>query len=348
MARPYQRLVKNVRFLPCIFALLFALVGLSTATPNTHAANAAVAPQIATSQNWSGFEAKGKLGTFKKAQMSFTVPTVRTQGDMSVWVGTGGDPNQVNPNNPVAGEQTAVLVQAGVDSCLGNPCSAPCRPSNVQCNYAWWEIADALVVQPIRFRQPISAGDLIVVYLESNLNNSSIDKFIIKDVNTNEIHTIIISDQGATKDNQRIPIIGGSNGLNIVTDGASVECIVERPAISIQPLVLTPLPTFGGAAVPHCDMGKGPGWQGIGAAPQLSQIFMIDDPTGKGGNSTRQRGSRSGSTNAPSLRAKASFLSGKFGDSFIVTPAAGTLAPITNSTVHSINLSGRASKRPPG
>src|SRR5437016_4888370 len=90
MARPYQRLVKNVKFLPCIFALLFALVDLSTVAPNAHAADTAVAPQVSASQNWSGFEAKGKLGAFNRAQMAFTVPTVLSAGDMSAWIGVGG------------------------------------------------------------------------------------------------------------------------------------------------------------------------------------------------------------------------------------------------------------------
>ena len=167
MTKLHQRLVKNVKFLSSLLALLFALVGIPIATPNTHVASAATIPLPTTSlsNNWSGMEATSTVGKFKRVQCRAKVPTLTSDGDVSEWCGIGGDPGVVP-----GGVGNAVLVQAGVDSCLGASC--PGNNSNVQHNYVWWEIADALVVQPIRMSKGIHNGDDLYFYMELNIGNS--------------------------------------------------------------------------------------------------------------------------------------------------------------------------------
>jgi hypothetical protein len=293
MIKPHQQLVKNLKFLPCLFALLFALVGLSTATPNTHAAGTAPplpSPTNSQSLNWSGYEAIGSLGTFLRTQCTFKVPTLRSRGEVSLWCGLGGDPVGINPTNPDKGKKQAVLVQAGVDSCLGLSC--PGGNLNIEHSYVWWEIADALVVQPISFSQGIHNGDTIYFYITSNLNKDGFDKFFIRNITTKEIHTIIVNSQGATDNDQPIPVntLNGQratmNGTSrksaseasfpIITDGASAECILEVPLDAISG-TLANLPSFGSAQISGCDAGVGGNgrWTSIAGLPNLSKIKMF-------------------------------------------------------------------------
>jgi hypothetical protein len=271
------RLVKNMKFLPCTFALLFSLLGLSTVTPSIYAATDAV-PSVFSS-NWSGFEATGPLNTFRKSQCTTTVPKVTTSGDVSVWCGLGGDPTSINPNNPTQGAQKAVLVQAGIDACLN---SASCIGNNcqpgVQCNSAWWEIADALVVQPIRFTKGIHVGDVVYVYMQSNLHDDGIDLFYLQNRTTGEAHKISITNQGATKDGNSIRIVGPQpNRIPIISDGASVECIVERP-LDASSNTFIRLATFQSTTVTGCDDGRvnQPLLEPIASAPSISKINMFN------------------------------------------------------------------------
>ncbi len=346
MARPYQQLAKNIKFLPCIFVLLFALLGLSTATPNTHAAATLSTPNLVTSDNWSGDEAQGKLGSFNRAQIAFTIPSLKSNGDMSIWVGLGGDPTLLggNPNN-------AVLVQAGVDSCLGSSCFGPCPNPNRQCNYAWWEIADALVVQPIRFSKPISAGNLITVYLESNFNNKGSDRLTLTDLTTGESHTILVGKQSATKDGQRISIItpngrsSSLNGIKIVSDGASAECIGERPLVgSLSGGSFTTLPSFLPVNISRCDVGNNRLLEAISRAQPVNQITMVD--RGSSGRRSLGNSVRGANANADVPRMVPGPLHGRYGDAFIL--AEPTAQQPLNSTARFVKFPSRASQPPPG
>jgi hypothetical protein len=340
MRWPYQRLAKNVKFLRCIFALLFALVDLSIAASNTHAA---ATPLTSQSENWSGHEAQGKPGTFKKVQILFNVPTLTSEGEMSYWAGLGGDPGQLQGKE-------AVLVQAGIASCLGSSCSGDCKP-NKQCNYAWWEIANALVVQPTRFRKGINTGDLIYVYVQSNVNSDRLDIFHIQNRTTGETHEIRVTDEGATKDNKPISITtpnGRSkslNGIEIVADGASAECVVERPLI-IEPsgnTRFTKLPTFKSVTISRCDVGNNRIMQAISSVPRINKINMIGNPSGKISRPTNS--ARRANATSTTLLTTTGSLGGKFGDTFTVTQP--NKSQEVNSSLHSVNFSGRSIKVPP-
>lgn len=329
MIQPYQ-IGKNIKFLPCTFALLFALLGLSITPPSTYAAASAI-PSVLSS-NWSGFEASGPVGTFKKSQCTTKIPKVTTPGDVSVWCGLGGDPNSINPNNPTTGAQQAVLVQAGIDACLNSTsCTGNCRRS-IQCNSIWWEIADALVVQPIRFNRGIHIGDTIYIYMQSNLHNDNVDLFNIQNRTTRESHTIRVTNQGATMDGRPIRIIGSQprNGIPIVSDGASVECIVERP-LDVGSNTFIHLATFQSATVTGCD--DGPVDQSylepISSVPTLTRINMFNDTNSSRGSTQR--------ANAPSviILAQPTDLFGPLLDRFTVIQNPKTQTQtITNSIAH--------------
>ncbi|HWS85092.1 MAG TPA: G1 family glutamic endopeptidase [Ktedonobacteraceae bacterium] len=294
MTKLHQGFVKNVKSLPCLFGLLFALVGLTTATPNTHAASAATIPLPTTSlsNNWSGMEATSAVGKFKRVQCRAKVPTLNSNGDVSEWCGIGGDPTIIP-----RGRGNAVLVQAGVDSCLGPGC--PGNNSNVQHNDVWWEIADALVVQPIRMSKGIHNGDDLYFYIESNIGNSGQDKFYIKNLTTKEpSHTIIINDQGATDNGNPISIntIGSGNGkITLTSDSASIECILERPLDAVSGM-LAHLPVLEKPeSITECDAGVGPSslMTPIGRLLNVNRIKMFNNSGAgrvQGSNSARQGG----------------------------------------------------------
>ena len=276
-----NRIAKNMKFLYYTIVLLFSLLGLSiTPIPSTYAAAQAI-PSIFSS-NWSGLEAAGPIGTFRKSQCTATVPKITTRGDVSVWCGLGGDPSAISPNNPTQGSQKAVLVQAGIDACLDDNCIGTNCQRGVQCNDAWWEIADALVSQTIRFTQGVHVGDVFYVYMQSNLHDDNTDLFYIKNQTTGESHTIRVTDQGATKDGTPIRIVGPRpNRIPVVSDGASVECIVERPLNAASNSFLK-LPDFQSTTVTGCDDGK------VGQAvlepitsnSTVTTISMFDKPKG--------------------------------------------------------------------
>ncbi len=291
MTKLHQGFVKNVKFLPCLFALLFALVGLTTATPNTHAASAATIPLPTTSlsNNWSGMEATSAVGNFKRVQCRAKVPTLNSNGDVSEWCGIGGDPAVVS-----GGVGNAVLVQAGVDSCLGPGC--PSNNSNAQHNYVWWEIADALVVQPIRMSKGIHNGDDLYFYIESDFKKDGFDKFYIRNITTKESHTIIVNDQGATDNGKPTSINTADSGngkLPIISDSASMECILERPLDAISG-TLAHLPNLTKPEnITECDAGVGTNglMTPIGLLPNVNSIKMFNSSgSGQGSNSARQGG----------------------------------------------------------
>lgn len=287
------RLAKKMKLLSWIFALLFALLGLSTTAP-THAVPSAI-PSV-FSPNWSGFAATGPLHTFTKSECTVQVPKVTSPGVVSSWCGLGGIPDSVNPQNPTKGAKQAVLVQAGVDACLNSRfCLGNCR-RGVACGSAWWEIADALAVQPVPFRKGIKPGDVVHIYMQSNIRNDGTDVFLIQNLTAprQETHTIVVNSQGITDNGRSVQINdpNPSKSFPIVTDGASVECIVER-STSTADFSLIPLGDFQSTSIATCNDARVDhlSMEPISNLPTLTKMFLIDDGTigkSRGNNSSQQ------------------------------------------------------------
>jgi hypothetical protein len=148
-----------------------------------------------SADNWAGYEALGPSGTFNKAQVYFTIPSLNpsTQGATSEWAGIGGEPGVTN---------SPVLVQAGVDSFMDS--------SGHQSNEAWIEVANTFPSRNIPFLHGLHKGDGIYVYVESNINHSGYDKFYMQNTTTQEEQSFSLP------------------GRQYITDGASGECILER------------------------------------------------------------------------------------------------------------------------
>lgn len=329
------RLIKKVSFLPGTIALLSILISLFTTTPNTYAAARAV-PSVFSS-NWSGFEASGPLGTFRKSQCATKIPQVTTPGDVSVWCGLGGDPNSINPNNPTAGARQAVLVQAGIDACFNSAaCSGNCQ-RGIQCNSAWWEIANALVVQPIRFNKGMHVGDTVYIYMQSNLNNDNLDLFYIQNRTTGDTHIIRVTNQGATKDGKPIRIVGPQprNGFPVVSDGASVECIVERP-LDVSSNSFIRLATFQSATITNCDDGRvnRTSLESIGRLPTITKISMFNNAN-SGGNFQPSNAAQRANAQSVIVLAQPTDLFGRYLDNFAVLQDPNAQPQtIANSIVH--------------
>ena len=332
MIRLGRQLAKNAKFLSFTFALLSSLMGLYTMMPNAYAANIntshlALAPAVAahlravvtsgSSSNWSGYEATSSRGAFKKVQCSAKVPTLTTAGDVSTWCGLGGDPSAV------PGYITPILVQAGFDSCLGNSCNGD--DPNVQQNSAWWEIADALVVQTVHFTKNVHPGDTMYFYIESDTRSGPKDIFYLNNLTTKETHKIIVNLQGATNNGRPYSInrTGLKGTLHLISDGATVECIIERPII-VGDGTLASLPTFGSEKVQTCDAGtKRASLTPIGFLPKVSKITMFNSsPQSQGMNAARQQRDSTGN-----VIALPSSLTGRLRDSFIVKEPTLTVRP---------------------
>jgi len=326
------RHAKKIKLLSCICALLFTLLNLSTAAP-IHAASNAVPPIL--SPNWSGFVATGPLGTFTKSQCTVKVPTVSASGQVSLWCGLGGIPDIVDPQNPVRGEKKAVLVQAGVDACINSRyCIGNCR-KNAQCDAAWWEIADALPVQPVKFSKGIKPGDIIHVYMQSNLRNDQTDTFLIENETAprQETHIIVVNRQGATDNGQSTQInsLSPSTKFPIATDGASVDCVVERATDSLNG-TLVPLGNFQSATIAGCDDARVNhlGLEPISSLPTLTPMDLINDNGGNNplsNNSTQQSNAAS-----QAVVAQPTNLFGRLRDCFSVVQQTPT-GPTGNSTL---------------
>lgn len=202
MARPSLQPVKIVRCLYFIITLLLSSVvlwrGIYT-IPRVFASNYSssnLSSIVSNSgDNWAGYEALGRSGTFNKAQTYFTIPSLNpsTPGVTSEWVGIGGEP--VITKSPV-------LVQAGVDSIMDS--------SGNQSNKAWIEVNDVYPSRYIHFLHGLHKGDGIYIYIESNVNHSGYDKFYIQNRTTHEENSFSLS------------------GQQYISDGASGECILER------------------------------------------------------------------------------------------------------------------------
>lgn len=187
------------------------------------------------SANWAGYVAAGSAGTFLRATTTFIIPTLtgkpNAKAAVSIWAGMGG----ATPNIVTS------LIQAGIDSRL-MPADAR-HPKPYQVNEAWFEAypQNSLV---ITFAKPksLSAGNTINVEVRSqpdDLHTQVQDKYIINDLTTGETQTgkLLLTD------------------TSFQTDGASGECIVERPFDLISNNYM-PLPQFGKIALSGCEVSK--------------------------------------------------------------------------------------------
>ncbi len=236
------------RHLQSILAPTFGLANAAGPTP---------AP-LTISTNWAGYEAQNlptsatspATATFNKGQISFSIPLLNpsTHGDVSEWVGIGGDPTLLSDPS------LSVLVQAGADSTIDS--------SGKQVNTLWWEEYPDFPSETLSFSHGVHTGDQIFIYVESNVNNNNTDKFYIQNLTTHEYHSVTIS---------------LTNSRQYTTDGVSGECIVERPTDTITGK-LSGLPNFGLEKIIGCKLGKTQGLvtpSPIGSFQHLVKIDML-------------------------------------------------------------------------
>lgn len=250
MARPSLQPVKSLRCLYCLFTLLLSSVVLWRGIHTIPRVSASSYPSSNLSSivsnsgdNWAGYEALGRSGTFNKAQTYFTIPSLHpsTQGVTSEWAGIGGE--RVITHSPV-------LVQAGVDSFMDS--------AGNQSNEAWIEVHNFYPSHTIQFLHGLHRGDDIYVYVESNVNNSGYDKFYIQDITTHEKHSFSLS------------------GQQYITDGASSECILERLD---EPLANFGKEKFSSCRLSD---GKDPAHLSpIGSYPTTTKVNMVSNTNSK-------------------------------------------------------------------
>jgi hypothetical protein len=224
----------------------------SSPTPSSSPASS-----VSLSQNWAGYEAMALPHTFNAAQAYFTVPSINPSmpGDVSAWVGVGGDPSLV-PSGP----NGTVLVQAGLDACLGSFCG--CSDSNTQCNTLWWEEFPDFPAETVSFTHGVHAGDQIFVYIDSNVINDQIDAFFMLNKTTDEYHSVALSLTGSRQ---------------YATDGASSECIVERSSDASTNGLLA-FADFGMEKISGCEVSQSSGKETpapIGSQQNISKIDLF-------------------------------------------------------------------------
>jgi hypothetical protein len=240
----------TVRLLSYFCGLALALSFLVSATSHLYAASAkplavrhAIDPRFTStgtstkSINWAGYVAIDQPHTFLKAKLTFEIPTLKGEADfnkvVSIWAGLGGVDSNIVPS----------LVQTGIDSLIVPADVTHSEPYQV--NQAWFEDYP----QPplfITFTNPqsLSAGDSITVDIQSELGRHQTrvqDRFSIQDQTSGETQSgaLTITD------------------TSFQTDGASAECIVERPAfISQIGIQLSSLPQFGTANLSDCQVSN--------------------------------------------------------------------------------------------
>jgi len=152
------------------------------------------------SDNWAGNEATGDRGTYREAEVTFTVPNeapgesqdgASASDDASFWAGVGGDPGVSSP---------AVVVQAGVDTQW---------TGLFQYNESWWEVAPNIATEQNLPLCNLDTGSQVYIYVASNDNSDGYNYFYIE----NESHSCYNSHTDRTA----------------FSDSATGECIAERP-----------------------------------------------------------------------------------------------------------------------
>ncbi len=260
--------INNVKLLSGLCWLAFTLILLVPMTQQAYAASVKIpslqyasnphfkfAAANATSSNWAGYVATGRPATLLRAKVSFIIPTLTGKPDLnkvvSLWAGMGGANSNVITS----------LVQAGVSSMILPADST--HPKPYQFNWAWFEDYPQ-PSQIITFAKPNSlrAGDSIYITIKSepdHLHKKINDHFEIRDTTSNEMQSGIYLSTDRTS----------------LTDGASAECIVERPSDASTGQALD-LPTFGTASLSECQVSTAKDPTTVYAIANAPRIFRVD------------------------------------------------------------------------
>ncbi len=228
-----------------LLTILFASFPFHSAMP-VHA-------NALTSDSWAGYEARGARGTYTEVNTYFTVPSLAPIAGTSVaiWAGVGSRIGTTYPRE---------LVQAGIASFVD-------ASTGTQVNQAFWEVyGDGTTNIEQYFPQSVlsvQTGDLIWVYVTSNVGNNGQDYFIVKDMTTGKSASITLNDP------------------NALTDGAAADCIAEDH-LNAQNLSPKPLANFGTLTFSSCrvyDKNKPhQGWIPIGNE-QYNKLDMVRGST---------------------------------------------------------------------
>jgi hypothetical protein len=188
--------------------------------PATHAPDSAITPNVIgrTFLNWAGNVAYGSRGTYRVASVDFTVPSIpniSSSQRVSIWAGVGGDPDYTS---------ALMLVQAGVEihrATFGG-----------QYNTSFWEIEPYNNGEQSLPLSRLQAGDHIFALASSSADNDGYNYFYIDNETVNSYNEHY-------------------DYSNHLTDGASGECIVERPKVGSS---YTDLANFGTEYLNRCDI----------------------------------------------------------------------------------------------
>lgn len=174
---------------------------------------------------WAGNVGSGSRGTFRSAQVIFTVPYIDTSNcsaHVSIWAGVGGDSGSTSGG--------VVLVQTGVDISVD--------ALGFQYNKSWWEVADALPEQNLPLKR-LAIGDTIFAEADSNINNNGTDFFYIENESDGSYDSNSLFD----------------NTPSHFSDSGTGECIVERN-FNNSTNSLNPLAYFGTEQLTNCILWK--------------------------------------------------------------------------------------------
>ena len=146
---------------------------------------------------------------------------------------------------------------------------SPCvdASTGIQVNKAFWEVyGEGTTNIEQYFPQSVlsvQTGDLIWVYVTSNVGNNGQDYFIVKDITTSKSASTTLNDP------------------NAITDGAAAECIADDH-LDAQTLSPKPLANFGTITFSSCrvyDQSKPhQGWLPIGNE-QHNKLDMVRGST---------------------------------------------------------------------
>lgn len=171
--------------------------------------------EVCYSSNWGGIEDVSARGTYRIAEVAFTVPTIDTSNwsnDAGFWAGVGGDAYV-----PANSGQGYVLVQAGVDTKVsyGN-----------QYNVSFIEVEPDFGGEWDLPLCRLNAGDTVLAYVSSNYNDDGYDYFYLGNESANCYNSCYISTGSTTV---ATTCVGGQQIRPYDnSDSATAECIAER------------------------------------------------------------------------------------------------------------------------
>ena len=206
-----------------------------------------------TSNGWAGYEARGTRGTYTEVNTYFIVPALApiVGTSVAIWAGVGSRIGATYPRE---------LVQAGIAAFVD-------ASTGIQVNKAFWEVyGDGTTNTEQYFPQSVlsvQTGDLIWVYVTSNLDNSGQDYFIVEDTTTGKSASTTLKD------------------IHAITDGTAAECIAEDH-LNVLTLSPKPLANFGTILFSSCRVyGQSKphqGWLSIGNE-QYNKLDMVRGST---------------------------------------------------------------------